>query len=76
MTDKSKVALEEALKLTANERAEVAEQLLASLDEVPDTDVEQAWQEEIQRRMQQVECGEVELIDSDTVIAELRNNQS
>jgi putative addiction module component (TIGR02574 family) len=76
MTDKSKVVLEEALKLTANERAEVAEQLIASLDEVPDTDVEQAWQEEIQRRLQQVERGEVELIDSDTVIAELRNNQS
>ncbi len=72
MTDKSKVVLEEALKLTANERAEVAEQLIASLDEIPDTDVEQAWQEEIQRRLQQVEHGEVELIDSDTVMAELR----
>lgn len=71
MTDKSKVVLEEALKLTANERAEVAEQLIASLDEVPDTDVEQAWQEEVQRRLQQVERGEVKLIDSDTVMAEL-----
>ncbi len=43
MTDKSKVVLEEALKLMANERAEVAEQLIASLDEIPDIDVEQAW---------------------------------
>jgi putative addiction module component (TIGR02574 family) len=72
MTDKSKVVLEEALKLTANERAEVAEQLLASLDEAHDSDVEKAWQEEIQRRLQQVERGEVELMDSDTVMAELR----
>ena len=44
MTDKSQVVLEEALKLTTNERAEVAEQLIASLDETSDTDVEQAWQ--------------------------------
>lgn len=76
MMDKSKVVLEEALKLTANERAEVAEQLLASLDEVPDNDVDQAWQEEIQRRLQQVERGEVELIDSDTVMAELRKKHA
>ena len=76
MTDKFKVVLEEALKLTANERAEVAEQLIASLDEVPDTDVEQAWQEEVRRRLQQVERGEVELIDSDTVMAELRKKHA
>lgn len=76
MTQKSQVLLEEALKLTAYERAEVAEQLIASLDEVPDTDVEQAWQEEVQRRLQQVERGEVELIDSDTAMAELRKKHA
>ncbi len=43
MTLKSQVLLEEALKLTAYERAEVVEQLISSLDEVPDTGVEQAW---------------------------------
>jgi|CXWL01.1.fsa_nt_gi putative addiction module component (TIGR02574 family) len=76
MTQKSQVLLEEALKLTAYERAEVAEQLIASLDEVPDSGVEQAWQEEVQRRIQQIDRGEVELIDSDTVIAELRKNHA
>lgn len=76
MTDKSKVVLEKALELTANERAKVGEQLIASLDEVPDTDVELAWQEEIRRRLQQVERGEVELIDSDTVMAELRKKHA
>lgn len=73
MTQKSQVVLEEALKLSSNERAEVAEQLIASLDEAPDTGVEQAWQEEVQRRLGQIERGEVELIDSNTVMAELRN---
>jgi putative addiction module component (TIGR02574 family) len=62
MTEKSQVVLEEALKLPPNERAEVAEQLIASLDEVPDTDVEQAWQEEIQKRLQQIERGEMKTI--------------
>jgi putative addiction module component (TIGR02574 family) len=72
MTQKSQVVLEEALKLSPNERAEVAEKLIASLDEMPDADVEQAWQEEVQRRLQQVERGKVELIDSATVMADLR----
>ncbi len=72
MTDKTQAIVEQALKLSPTERAEVAEQLIASLDEVPDTDVEQAWQEEIQKRLHQIEHGEVELIDSDTVMAELR----
>jgi len=75
MTDKSKVVLEEALKLTANERAEVAEQLIASLDEVPDTDVEQAWQEEIQRRLQQINRGEVKTIPWEEVQRRLRHGR-
>ena len=76
MTDKTQAIVEQALKLSPTERAEVAEQLLVSLDEVPDTDIEQAWQEEIQRRIQQIDRGEVELIDSDTVMAELRKKHA
>jgi putative addiction module component (TIGR02574 family) len=75
MTDKSKVVLEEALKLTANERAEVAERLIASLDEVPDADVEQAWQEEVQRRLQQIDRGEVKTIPWEEVQRQLRHGK-
>jgi len=75
MTQKSQVLLEEALKLTAYERAEVAEQLIASLDEVPDTDVEQAWQEEIQRRLGQIERGEVKTIPWEEVQKRLRHGR-
>ena len=67
--------LEEALKLTAYERAEVAEQLIASLDEVPDTDVEQAWQEEVQRRLGQIERGEVKTIPWEEVQKRLRHGR-
>lgn len=76
MTDKTQVIVEQALKLSPTERAEVAEKLIVSLDEVPETDVEQAWQEEIQKRLAQVDRGEVELIDSDTVMAELRKRHA
>ena len=76
MTDKTQAILEQALKLSPTERADVAEQLIVSLDERPDADTEQAWQEEVQRRLQQVERGEVELIDSDTVMADLRKKHA
>lgn len=75
MTQKSQVVLEEALKLSSNERAEVAERLIASLDEMPDTDVEQAWQEEVQRRLQQIERGEVKTIPWEEVQRRLRHGK-
>ena len=73
MTQKSQVVLEQALKLTPQERAEVAEQLIASLDEGPDAEVEQAWQEEVQRRLQQVERGEVKTVPWEEVQRRLRH---
>ena len=75
MTEKSQVVLDEALKLTTNERAEVAEQLIANLDEASDTDVEQAWQEEVQRRLQQIECGEVKTIPWEVVQRRLQHGR-
>jgi putative addiction module component (TIGR02574 family) len=75
MTEKSQVVLKEALKLTADERAEMVEQLIASLDEAPDTDVERAWQEEVQRRLQQVEHGEVKTIPWEEVQKRLRHGK-
>ncbi len=75
MTEKSQVVLEEALKLTATERAEVAEQLIASLDEVPDTGVEEAWQQEIQMRLRQIERGEVKTIPWEEVQRRLRHGK-
>jgi putative addiction module component (TIGR02574 family) len=61
--------------LTASERAEVAEQLIASLDEAANTDVEQAWQEDVQRRLQQVERGEVKTIPWEEVRRRLQRGR-
>ncbi|HEV7765197.1 MAG TPA: addiction module protein [Thermoanaerobaculia bacterium] len=49
MTTNAQKVFEQALTLTANDRAELAAQLLASLDEV-EADVESAWAAEIERR--------------------------
>ena len=43
-----------ALALTTVERAELAAELLASLDGEPEADVEAAWAAEIERRAQRV----------------------
>ncbi len=75
MTEKSQAVLQEAFKLSADERAEVAELLIASLDEAPDTDVEQAWQEEIQKRLQQIERDEVKTIPWEEVQRRLRHGK-
>ena len=75
MTDKTQAILEQALKLSPTERADVAEQLIASLDEAPDADVEKAWQEEVQRRLQQVELGEVKTIPWEEVQRRLRHGK-
>jgi len=75
MTDKTQTIVEQALKLSPTERAEVAEQLLASLDEALDSDVEKAWQEEVQQRLQQVERGEVKTIPWEEVQRRLRHGK-
>ena len=72
----AKKILEEAMQLEANSRALIAETLLESLDFEGEFEVSQAWQEEIQRRCEQIDRGEVELIDSETVMAELRKKHA
>jgi putative addiction module component (TIGR02574 family) len=63
----------EAAKLSESERATLARVLIESLDPVAaDDDVERAWREEIERRVGQINRGEVELIPGDVVFARVR----
>ncbi|HEX9734350.1 MAG TPA: addiction module protein [Thermoanaerobaculia bacterium] len=48
----------EALSLSAAERAEVAAMFLASLDGEPDEEVEAAWAAEIEHRADRVRAGQ------------------
>ena len=54
--------LNEALKLTTEARAALVDSLLDSLDVEVDEDAEQAWRQEIQQRLQEIDNGAVELI--------------
>ena len=59
----------EALRLPRPERARLAEVLILSLDE--DAEIEQAWREEIERRLAELRAGSVSTIPSEEVFREL-----
>jgi putative addiction module component (TIGR02574 family) len=51
----------DALRLESETRAELAAELLASLDGPADPDAEAAWDAEIERRIAAIEAGTVQL---------------
>lgn len=51
----------DALRLDPETRAELAEELLASLDGPADPDAEAAWDVEIERRITAIEAGTIRL---------------
>jgi len=57
----------EALALPAADRADIARDLIQSLDSGVDTHAAEAWDAEIQRRLRQVDSGTAEPIDRDEV---------
>ena len=61
-----------ALGLTLNERAQLLEAIEYSLLSEPERAEQDAWFQEIERRVAEVEAGEVETIDGDQVMAEAR----
>ena len=65
-----------ALKLDRKTRAELAHQLIVSLDEgseeVPEAEWERLWGEEADRRLQELRDGKVEETPGEEVIAKLR----
>lgn len=60
----------EALKLSAEERARLADRLLASLFEDPE--IEEAWAAEVDRRIAEIESGRAQLIPAADAIARAR----
>ena len=61
----SEELLSKALLLPQQERADLAARLLESLDERQDSDVDEAWIEEIERRCAAVDAGELVTSDWD-----------
>ena len=63
--------LREASRLSEAERAELAGHLLESLHGEPEEGVEVAWAEEVERRVGQIDSGEVETIPWEEMRAKL-----
>ena len=72
MTAKAEKVLDAALALTSIDRANLAEKIVASIgaDMVPN--IESAQLDEVERRAQQLDSGNVNLISGDDVMAQAR----
>jgi putative addiction module component (TIGR02574 family) len=57
MTKAAEALLADALRLSPEVRAELAAELLASLDGPADPDAEAAWASEVERRVDAIEAG-------------------
>lgn len=65
----------EALELPIQQRAQLVKRLIESLDAEAQEDpavVEQAWEDEIRRRVAEMEAGTAEFFPAEQVFAELR----
>jgi hypothetical protein len=63
----------EALQLDPSTRASLARDLLVSLDDLSEAEVERLWLEEAVRRDKEMASGKVQPIPMDEVFAELRS---
>lgn len=61
-----------ARELAPEDRARLAEELLASLEADAEPGVDAAWDEELRKRIAEVESGAVKLVPADEVFARVR----
>jgi putative addiction module component (TIGR02574 family) len=61
MTKGAQAVLADALRLDSSARAELAAEILASLDGPGDPGAEAAWNDEIDRRIEAIEAGTIRL---------------
>jgi putative addiction module component (TIGR02574 family) len=61
----------EAMRLTPEERARLADRLIASLAE--DAEIEEAWAAEVERRIAEIEAGRAPVVPAADAIARARD---
>lgn len=64
--------IEEALSLPADIRLNLVEKLITSLNLPIDEDINRLWAEEAERRISQIEAGEVRLVSGEEVFSKIR----
>ena len=74
MTEQTQILLEQARRLSPAERAQLADELLATLDQ-PDAKITAQWAEEAERRLSAYERGEIQAIDAEEVFARLHKKK-
>lgn len=67
--------ISEALQLSSQDRAVIAERLIASLESNHDQDVEISWQEEIANRIEEMDNGTLQCIPWEDVRTRLKRSQ-
>ncbi len=72
MSTVSDKVMDEVLSLPADARMSLVEKLLASLNLPTQPEIDRVWVEEAERRVAQIDRGEVELIPGEEVFAKLR----
>ena len=72
MATTSHRVIEEALSLPADVRLSLVEKLLTSLNLPTDEEIDRLWAEEAERRVSQIEAGEVKLVPGEEVFSKIR----
>ncbi len=72
MNTQSEHLLQSALALPESDRAEIAASLIRSLESETDANSDEAWADEIKRRIESIDSEQVKLIPWDDVLSEMR----
>ena len=68
----AKKVLDEALQLPADARVNLVEQLLTSLNLPTQPEIDRLWAEEAEKRITQIDKGEIKLIPGENVFSKIR----
>lgn len=73
MNERVKKLTEEFRKLSPQEQADLLEELLAITHQLPDPEIEKAWAEEAERRIDAYDRGETTAVPVEDVMSRLKS---
>jgi len=73
MSELAKKFIEEALLLPREDRAELVEELLQSLNIPTQEEIDRLWADEAEKRVSDYEQGKIKSLDGEQVLKEIRN---
>ena len=71
MTAEAAHILEDVLKLSPKERANLADQILSSLDQ-PDENIDNLWRKEVESRIRGYKTGQIETVSLEDALLKYR----